>query len=378
MSSPTTLTVFVGTRPEVIKLVPVVRALRARPAEAVVTVCSTGQHSEMLTQTLEAFDLTPDVRLEVMESGASLASLTARLFSEIGHALESDPVDWVVVQGDTTTAMVAALCGYYRGSKVAHVEAGLRTGDRHRPFPEEVNRSVIARVADIHFAPTHRAATNLEHEGIPPAMLHVVGNTVVDSAKWALAQIGNTVPAGLSRDLVSFIDGRRLLLVTMHRRESLGPDLDAALRAMRTLADDHEDLRVLYPAHLNPQVTGPARALLADHPRIRVVPPLGYLAFLWLLKQSELVLTDSGGIQEEALSVGCPVLVAREATERPELIEAGWGTLVGTDPTAIVEAASKLLAAGPPARSSGLSPNPFGDGLAGERIADLLLRSAGT
>jgi UDP-N-acetylglucosamine 2-epimerase (non-hydrolysing) len=370
--------VVLGTRPEVIKLAPVVRALRARPEEFAVRTCATGQHRDMLAQALATFELAPDTRLDVMEASETLAGLTARLFVDLDRVVAREEPEWVVVQGDTTSAMVGAMTAFYRRVKVAHVEAGLRTGNRAAPFPEETNRTVIARVADLHFAPTLRAEANLLQEGVDARAVHMVGNTVVDALHWVLDRMGTQVPPGIDDELVRFITGRRVLLVTSHRRESFGEGLAGICDALIDIVERHPDVVAVYPVHLNPNVNGPVHARLGRHPRIRLLEPLGYLPLLWLMRESACILTDSGGIQEEAPSVGKRVLVLREVTERPEVIETGWGELVGTSRAAIVRTASMELRRVAAGDRSHPGANPFGDGKAAERIATLLEGRAGS
>lgn len=365
--------VVLGTRPEAIKLAPVIRALGRRP-DLPVTVCSTGQHALMLRQALEAFGLTADIELAVMEHGQGLATLTSRLFAGLDEVLAGQEPAWVVVQGDTTSAYVGAMAAFYRGIAVAHVEAGLRTGNRLAPFPEEVNRRAISLVADLHFAPTAGAAANLRREGVVESTIVVTGNTAVDALEWARGLVRAATPASLPAGLPALLEGRRLVLVTGHRRESFGTGLENVCRAVAELAERFEDVVVVYPVHLNPEVMRPVKAILEDHPRVVLLGPVEYLTMVWLLDRSHLVLTDSGGIQEEAPTLGVPLLVLRDMTERPEMVEAGGALVVGTDREGIVAASSQLL--GSDAAHAALRPrlNPFGDGAAAERIVDALER----
>jgi UDP-N-acetylglucosamine 2-epimerase len=361
-----------GTRPEAIKLAPVVRALRARPERFECLAASTGQHRELVARALDAFGLAPDVQLDAMASAGSLGRLTARLFGDLDGLLESARPDWVVVQGDTTSAMVGAVAAFYRRIKVAHVEAGLRTGDRHAPFPEEVNRTFIGRVADLHFAPTPRAAANLRAEGVDDSAVLVTGNTAVDALLWAAERLGEAPPAGLGPELLAALEGRRLVLATCHRRESFGPALEGICRALGEVARRHPDVVVAYPVHPNPSVREPAHRLLGGEPRVALLDPLPYPAMVWLLRRCHCVLTDSGGLQEEAPTFGKPVLVLRDATERPEAVEAGCARLVGVSAGSIVAAAAGLLGDPSAYRAMSGARNPFGDGRAGLRIADAL------
>lgn len=337
-------------------------------------VCSTGQHDVMLRQALSAFDLSPDIELAVMEPGQGLGQLTSRLFAALDRMLADEHPDWVVVQGDTTSAYVAAVVAFYRMAMVAHVEAGLRTHDRHAPFPEEVNRRSITVVADLHFAPTEGAADNLRREGVAPSAIRVTGNTAVDAVLWARRRLAGSPPPSLPGQLSEVLVGRRLVLVTGHRRESFGPGLRSICQAVRDLADRFDDIVVVYPVHLNPEVRRHTDEVLGGHRRVVLLEPLEYLTMVWLLERSHLILTDSGGIQEEAPSLAKPLLILRTSTERPEAIEAGGAVLVGADRERIVATASRLLASD--AAYDSLRPrwNPFGDGKAGVRIVDALAR----
>lgn len=362
------LTIF-GTRPEAIKLAPVVRELRRREG-VTVDVCVTAQHRQMLDQVLEIFGILPEVDLDLMEPGQTLPALTARVLTAVSGVLEERRPDVVLVQGDTTTAMAAGLAAFYARIPVGHVEAGLRTGDRYSPFPEEINRRIVSTLGTWHFAPTERAAGALRREHVPEATIHVTGNTVIDAL---LAVLESTVaPPGLFTP-----SERRLVLVTAHRRESFGSRIAEAFGALRELVDRNPDVEIVYPVHLNPNVQEPARHILGGHPRIQLVPPQGYVAFVHLMARSTLILTDSGGIQEEAPALGKPVLVMREDTERPEAIEAGTARLVGTDAGTIIREAERLLHDRSAYEAMARAANPFGDGTAARQIADILLESHG-
>ncbi|MBK8974695.1 MAG: UDP-N-acetylglucosamine 2-epimerase (non-hydrolyzing) [Planctomycetes bacterium] len=352
--------VSIGTRPEAIKLAPVVRALAARPEFEVLTV-ATAQHRELLDQILAFFELRPDLDLDLMRAGQGLAELTARMTAALDRVLSDTSPDLVLAQGDTTTVFVTALCCFYRGIPFGHVEAGLRTGRRRSPFPEEMNRVLTGRLADLHFAPTARAAANLLAEGLPEAAVLVTGNTVIDALRW-------TVPRVDASPFTAH-DGRRSLLVTTHRRESFGPPLLSICHALADLAA-RGDVEILYPVHPNPKVRETVRHHLGDHPRVRLVEPLGYPEFVAAMTAAHLVLTDSGGVQEEAPSLGKPVLVLRDDTERPEGIEAGTARLVGTDRAGIVAAATALLDDDDAYAAMARRANPYGDGHAAERIAE--------
>ena len=363
--------VILGTRPEAIKLGPVVSALRARPDKLEVRLCVTGQHREMLEPVLDLFGIVPDHDLQLMTPNQTLSGLTTAVIAGTAAILQAERPDWVVVQGDTTTAFGSSLASFYQGVRVAHVEAGLRTSDKHSPFPEEANRRMVDVLSDLHFAPTERARQNLLREGTEPETVHVTGNTVIDALRHVVARDYDFASGPLSG--IPF--GRRIVLVTAHRRESFGPGLIAICSALTQLADEFEDIQIVYPVHLNPNVRSPVYDRLADHPRISLIPPLDYASLIQLMSRSTLILTDSGGIQEEAPSLGKPVLVLRAATERPEAVEAGCARIVGTDRGRIVDAARHLLEDAGAYRRMARVANPFGDGHAAERIADLLLRS---
>ena len=364
--------VIFGTRPEVIKLAPVVRALRGRPGDFETRVVSTGQHREMVQQALDAFGLKLDVQLDAMPSAKSLGRLTARLFDDLDQLLESEAPDWVLVQGDTTSAMVGAMCAFYRRIKVGHVEAGLRTGNRWSPFPEEINRTFIGHVADLHFAPTTKSAENLRRAGASEKSICVTGNTVVDALLWVSEGLRDQVPAGIDAEVVRFVEGKRLVLVTSHRRESFGEGLENICRALLGTVEQYPDAAIVYPVHLNPNVRGPVHRLLGGHPRIKLLEPIGYLPLVWLMQRSYCIFTDSGGIQEEAPSLGKPVLIMRDTTERPEVVEAGCARLVGASTANILAGARDLFDDRATYQAMSHVRNPFGDGRASERIAQLL------
>jgi UDP-N-acetylglucosamine 2-epimerase (non-hydrolysing) len=360
--------VVVGTRPEAIKLAPVVLALAGAGVPA--TVLSTGQHRELLGPMLEAFGVVPDRDLELMRPDQSLAALSAGLLAGADAWLAEAEPGWVVVQGDTTTVAMVALAAFYRRIPVAHVEAGLRTGDRYDPFPEELNRTLLGDLATLHFAPTPRARANLLAQGVPEAAVHVVGNTVVDALRHVERRVAG-------RPLAEFglpePGGRKLVLVTGHRRENFGPGFAGVFAGLRRIVEEHPgEVLLVYPVHLNPNVRGPAHDVLGDVPGIHLAEPLDYPHFGRLLLDAWLVVTDSGGVQEEAAALGVPTLVTRRTSERPEALEAGVAELVGTDPERIAAAAHRLLA-DPAARAARAVPTDvFGDGHAAERIVEVL------
>ena len=360
------LTVF-GTRPEAIKLAPVIAALAAEPGIRARS-CTTGQHREMLAPVLDAFGIRPDHDLALMRPGQSLNALAARAVAALDPVLEAEAPDRVLVHGDTTTAMAAALAAFHRRIPVGHVEAGLRTGDLARPWPEEANRRVIDAVADQLYAPTPAARDNLLAEGLGSRRIVVTGNTVIDALGMALERLD----AGAGGAAIGALRGlrapdRRLLLVTGHRRESFGAGFEGICDALARLAR-RPDLQIVYPVHLNPAVRDPVHARLGGLAGIRLIEPLDYLPFVWLMREADIVLTDSGGVQEEAPSLGKPVLVMRDVTERPEAVAAGTARLVGTDPGRIVAAVSRLLDDPAEHRRIARIANPYGDGCAAARI----------
>lgn len=363
------MTVF-GTRPEAIKMAPLVQALRRVPDEIEPIVCVTAQHREMLDQVLEIFDIRPDYDLNVMQPRQSLIDITTRVLTGMDDVLADARPDIVLVHGDTTTTFVAALAAFYRQIKVGHVEAGLRTWKKYAPFPEELNRQLTGVLADLHFAPTAWAAENLRRENKPEATIFVTGNTVIDA-------LHTTVRENWRHPVMDRLDGRDLVLVTAHRRENLGAPMRRMFRAIRRLADAHPDIAVVYPVHLNPAVREAAQEVLEGHPRIHLIEPLDVLDFHNFLARARLVLTDSGGVQEEAPAFGVPVLVMRETTERPEGVEAGTLKLVGTDEERIFQTAHQLLTDAAAYAAMAKAANPFGDGRASERIVAAILYAFG-
>lgn len=359
--------VVLGTRPEAIKLFPVIAALRAQ-ADMRVTVIATAQHREMLDQVLAMADIVPDHDLGVMRPGQSLDALTARLIEGIGKVLDAERPDRIIVQGDTATAMCGALAAYYRQIPVAHVEAGLRSYNIYHPWPEEVNRKIVGAIADLHFAPTEGAAQALRRENVDPATIHVTGNSVIDAVLHAKARVeADPSKASQIQTVLDRFAGKRLILVTTHRRENFGEALDNILRAVAVLAA-RPDVACILPVHLNPNVRPIVEGRLSNADSVALVEPLDYPNFTWLLAHADLVLTDSGGVQEEAPAFGKPVLVMRETTERPEGVDAGTALLVGTDEAKIISEASNLLDDPAAYERMAKAHNPFGDGDAAERI----------
>lgn len=360
--------VIFGTRPEAIKLFPVVTALTGIPG-LVVRTCVTAQHRGLLDQVLKIAGLTPDIDLDLMESGQSLDRLTARLMVALGDVMDAEQPDRVIVQGDTATAMIGALAAYYRRVPVAHVEAGLRSGDIYHPWPEEVNRRIVAPIADQHYAPTETAAAALRRENIDPCAIHVTGNTVIDALHATRAKLAAdpALAAGLD-GIVGRFAGKRIILVTTHRRENFGGGMENIARALTQIAA-RDDTAILFPIHPNPNVLTVMDAALGDRPNIVRVVPLDYPHFIRALDLAHIVLTDSGGVQEEAPALAKPVLVMRETTERPEGVAAGTARLIGTDTDRIVSEMTNLLDDAQAYQRMARAHNPFGDGHASARIA---------
>lgn len=364
-SAPVVLAV-VGTRPEAVKMAPVVCALRRRP-ELRCVLCLTGQHEQMVDEVLAAFDLVADHRLGVMRPAQELVELTARLLVALDGLAASVAPRWIVAQGDTTSVLAASLVAFYHGIRFGHVEAGLRTGDLRQPFPEELNRRLADLVADAHFAPTARARQVLLDEGVDPARIHLTGNPVVDALHAVAGRSDASPPPGTD------VASGRLVVATMHRRESFGPHLAELCDAIARVAQLAPDLRVVVPVHPNPQVRRVVEARLGAARGVSLVPPIDYLSFIQLMRRAALILTDSGGLQEEAPSFGVPVVVMRDTTERPEALETGRVWLAGRTTDRIVALAEQALAVD----RSTIPPNPFGDGRAGERIAAILAAETG-
>ena len=361
-----------GTRPEAIKMAPLVKAFQRHPDAFIVKVCLTGQHREMLRQVNEFFEINADYDLYLMQPGQSLAEFNARCMAALDPIIEQDKPDLVFVQGDTTSVLVGAIASYYRNVPVAHLEAGLRSGDMYSPFPEEMNRRLAGQIATWHFAPTQVAADNLTREGIT-ANVYVVGNTVIDALKLGLELIKTKGDAAYRAEFSYLDPSRRVVLVTGHRRESFGDGFERICAALIRLTLEHPDLQIVYPVHLNPNVREAVWRTLGKIPSIHLIEPIGYPSMIWLLNRSTIVLTDSGGIQEEAPALGKPVLVMRDKTERVEGIESGMAKLVGTDPEKIVMEAGKLLNDVGAYAAMVKAVNPYGDGTTSEQIVKILL-----
>jgi len=360
-----------GTRPEAIKMAPVIRELRHPRYSLRARVCVTAQHREMLDQVLTLFRIRVHTDLNIMRKGQTLEGLTGRLLVQLGAVLAKERPDMLVVQGDTTSTLAASLAGFYASVPVAHIEAGLRTGDYSQPFPEEMNRVLTTRLATLHFAPTALARRNLIAEGVARAAIHVTGNTVVDALLGVISDQRKR-RVHFEHFLRGIDLSKRIILVTGHRRESFGAEFRDICRAIRKVAGAFRDVEIVYPVHLNPNVQKPVRRLLSHAPNIHLLPPLPYAPFVWLMNRAFIVLTDSGGIQEEAPSLGKPVLVMRRQTERPEGVKAGTVRLVGTSPDRIVAGVSRLLTSPRAYDAMSRAHNPYGDGKASRRIAAVL------
>ncbi len=369
-----------GTRPEAIKMAPLYHALKASPEQFETQVCVTAQHRQMLDQVLRVFEITPDIDLNLMKAGQDLYDVTASVLLGMRDVFRQHKPDALLVHGDTTTSLAAAMAGFYAGVPVGHVEAGLRTHDVYAPFPEEFNRQVASKVTRWHFAPTEFSQQNLLNERIKEDQITVTGNTVIDALLWVLARIDSD--AGRQAELARFLYERlpfawqteRFVLITGHRRENFGDGFLQICEALKDLAARYPKVHFVYPVHLNPNVQQPVKSLLADLPNVHLIEPLDYEPFVYLLKHSHIVLTDSGGIQEEAPSLGKPVLVMRDVTERPEAVEAGTVILIGANRERIVGNVSELLDNHATYKRMSRAHNPYGDGNACERIIDVLRR----
>lgn len=364
--------VVFGTRPEAIKMAPVVHALQAHP-ELEPQVVVTAQHRQMLDQVLEIFDITPDADLNIMQPGQTLPDVTARIIHGMTPVFAQLKPDLVLVHGDTSTTLATALAAFYAHVPIGHVEAGLRTGNMHAPWPEEMNRRLTSPLSSLHFAPTVGSRDNLLREAIPEDSIHVTGNTVIDALLQVDARLrsDNTLRASMQERFPFLDTSKRLLLVTGHRRENFGDGFERICKALAKIAR-RDDLQIVYPVHLNPNVQEPVRRHLSDHSNVHLISPQDYLPFVYLMQQAHVILTDSGGVQEEAPSLGKPVLVMRETTERPEAVDAGTVRLVGTDDSIIVAEVERLFNDDAEYARMSEAHNPYGDGKAGGRIAEAI------
>lgn len=364
--------VVFGTRPEAIKMAPLVKGLQAKAGEIETVVCVTAQHREMLDQVLKLFDIVPEHDLNIMKPGQDLFDITSNILLGLKGVLQQEKPDLVLVHGDTTTTLATSLAAYYARVPVGHVEAGLRTGNKHSPFPEEMNRKLTGSIADIHFAPTAASRDNLLREGIAADAIHVTGNTVIDALLAVVEKLRNdtALKAELAQRFAFLNPQRRLILVTGHRRENFGEGFQNICEALADIAAEHADVEILYPVHLNPNVRQPVKDILAARglANVHLIEPVDYLPFLYLMDRSYIIVTDSGGIQEEAPSLGKPVLVMRDTTERPEAVQAGTVKLVGTSREKIVSEARRLLVDADAYAAMSRAHNPYGDGQAVQRI----------
>jgi len=364
---------IIGTRPEAIKMAPVVRELSQHPAQIASYVCATAQHRSMLDQVLRLFDIKPDYDLDIMRNDQSLSYVTARVLTDLSPVFQSCRPDWMLVQGDTTTAMAASLAAFYHRVRIGHVEAGLRTWDKFSPYPEEINRKITDGLSDVHFAPTRQAKENLLREAVSPDSIVVTGNTVVDALLDVAARPFSFEGSPLER----IPTDRRIILLTAHRRENFGEPLAEICAAVRYIAEKYSSsIYIVYPVHLNPQVREPVHALLGGLPNVLLTDPLDYLSLVHLMKRSFLILTDSGGLQEEAPSLGKPLLVMRHVTERPEGVDAGVARVVDVTRDSIIDGALRLIENPEEYQRMARAGNPYGDGKASERIVARLLASA--
>lgn len=371
VSGPTLLFIF-GTRPEAIKLAPLIREFRERPGTRVL-VCVTAQHREMLDQVLSFFDIRPDYDLNIMKNNQTLFDVTVAGLKALEEVLTDAKPDLVLVQGDTTTSFIGALAAYYKKIRIAHIEAGLRSGNKYSPFPEEMNRVLASHLADFHFTPTRKSVGNLERENIK-AHLYKVGNTVIDALFLGLDLINKQDESAFEKYFPNVKLHKRIVLITGHRRESFGGPFEDICSAIREVAEKFDDVEFVYPVHLNPNVQEPVNRLLKNLKNVHLIAPLDYPQFIWLMNKSYVVLTDSGGLQEEAPALGKPVLVMREVTERQEGVDAGTAKLVGTDKQVIVSELSTLLSDEKAYQAMAKAVNPYGDGTSCKQIADLLLK----
>ena len=368
--------IIFGTRPEAIKMAPLVKAFLDKKDVFITKVCITAQHREMLDQVLDFFEIIPDYDLDLMKPNQNLYTLTADIITGLKPVLEDFQPDYVYVHGDTTTTMAASIAAFYSGAKVCHVEAGLRTFNKRSPFPEEINRSVTGSISDYHFSPTETSKNNLLNENVNSKNILVTGNTVIDALQYSTNKVNSPKFKDEETESVKVIlnPDKRLILVTGHRRENHGQGFINICNALKQIALENQDTQIIYPVHLNPNVQKPVFEILKDVQNIHLIHPLSYPAFVWLMSQSYIIITDSGGVQEEAPSLGKPVLVMRDTTERPEAVDAGTVLLVGTNPERIVSEANKLLNDKEFYNTMSMLHNPYGDGTACNQIVEFILK----
>lgn len=360
-----------GTRPEAIKMAPLVKEFQKKSNVFETKVCVTAQHREMLDQVLDFFEIIPDYDLNLMKPGQNLFDLTADIITNMKPVLEGFKPDYVFVHGDTTTTMAGSIASFYSGAKVCHVEAGLRTHNKLSPFPEEINRQIASRICDYHFAPTETSKQNLLDENIAEDAILVTGNTVIDALLESVKKV-NQKPSPYIQSLSGMLADKEIILVTGHRRENHGDGFIRICEALKEIAQDNQDRLIVYPVHLNPKVQEPVMRILSAVPNVMLIDPLAYPDFIWMMNRATLIITDSGGVQEEAPSLGKPVLVMRDTTERPEAVEAGTVLLVGTDKDLIVKEALDLLSNTERFENMSRLHNPYGDGKACERIVNFI------
>lgn len=362
----------IGTRPEAIKMAPLIIKLKNQHQFFNTKVCLTAQHRQMLDQVLDFFEIKADYDLDLMKPNQNLHTLTSDIITAIKPVYDEFKPDWVLVHGDTTTSTAAALAAFYSGAKVAHVEAGLRTFNKLAPFPEEMNRSITGRIADLHFAPTKASKQNLLNEAVAKETISITGNTVIDALKLGITKVNEQ--SNEIVNLKSIINlNKKIILVTGHRRENFGDGFENICKALKVIAENNfDDVEIIYPVHLNPNVQNPVNKFLSNQPNIKLIQPLNYESFIWLMNKSYLIITDSGGVQEEAPSLGKPVLVMRDVTERPEAVDAGTVLLVGTDTQKIITETEQLLHDANAYTLMSNKHNPYGDGLACDRIITIL------
>ena len=365
--------ICLGTRPEGIKLAPIIKLLEKDKSRFSFIVCSTGQHREMLKKILDFFEIKPDYDLDLMTENQSLSSLSSKVLNRMDDVLNNSKPDIVLVQGDTTTAFLTALSSFYKKIKVGHVEAGLRTYNKYSPFPEEINRQLISKVADLHFAPTEKSVNNLINEGIGKAAAINTGNTVIDAINWSIKKIEASKDKIETLEPFKSLDkDKKIILVTMHRRESFGLEIENICYALKDIAKKYKEIQIVYPVHLNTNVRGPVFEILKEIENIKLIDPMDYESFIWLMKKSYLIVTDSGGIQEEAPTLNKPVLVIRKYTERTESVDIGISKLVGTDRNNIIQNISILVENEEEYKKMISNTNPYGDGHAADRILDTI------
>lgn len=363
--------IIFGTRPEAIKMAPLVKEFKKHTDAFDTKVCVTAQHREMLDQVLEFFEIKPDYDLNLMKPNQNLYNLTAEIITQLKSVLEDFSPDYVCVHGDTTTTMASSIAAFYSGAEVCHIEAGLRTFNKWAPFPEEMNRQITGRITDYHFSPTNASKENLLKEDVNPEKIHVTGNTVIDALLSSIDKV-NQNPSSLIQEISEKLGDDEVILVTGHRRENHGDGFERICSALKTIAENKPETKIIYPVHLNPKVQEPVNRILGDIENIMLIAPLAYQDFIWLMDRAKLIITDSGGVQEEAPSLGKPVLVMRETTERPEAVEAGTVILVGTDEKKIVNETLELLNNKDKFEKMSKLHNPYGDGKACERIVEFL------